>query len=255
MDRNIKSRLAIATICSKWKPIADEYGVNVELDQYCQAENMDGEKGVKVKAIIRKSLTEYNCTVLHAPFNELFPSAIDPMARQLSMDRFQQAAALALDFGIKKMVVHSGYVPFVYFKQWHIPRSIEFWTEFMADKPADFEIAIENVLDDEPDMLAEIAKGANDPRIGICYDVGHANIISEGSQDQWLETLAPYLKHLHIHNNDGTGDFHKGLTEGTLDIERLLDRTISICSPETTITAEIFDAKESFEWLKEKGYT
>ena len=254
MDRNIKDRIAIATCCGNWQQIAAEYGVAIELDQYCQAENMDGEKGVKVEKIIRKSLEKYDAMVLHAPFNELFPAAIDPKARELAMSRFNQAAELALSFGIKKMVVHSGYVPFVYFKEWQVPRSIEFWTEFMADKPDDFEIAIENVLDDEPYMLADIAKGADDPRIGLCYDCGHANIVGEAGQDEWLETMAPYLKHVHIHNNDGKMDYHRGFTEGTLDIERLLDGVISKCQPDTTVTAELLAGKESFEWLCEKGY-
>jgi len=254
MDRNIKSRFFIATMCGRWQQIASEYGVAIELDQYCQAENMDGEKGKKVEAIIRKSLEKYEGRVLHAPFNELFPAAIDPKARQLAMDRFQKAADLAMSYGIKKMVVHSGYIPFVYFKEWHIPRSVEFWTEFMADKPDDFEIAIENVLDDEPDMLAAIARDANDPRIGLCYDVGHSNIISDVGQDQWLETMAPYLKHLHIHNNDGERDYHRALMDGNLDIERLLDGVIEKCAPTTTVTAEILADGGSFDWLKGKGY-
>ena len=135
MDRNIQPRLAIATMCGKWQQIAEEYGVAIELDQYCQAENMDGTKGEKVEAVIRKSLEKYKGLVLHAPFNELFPAAIDPKARQLAMDRLQQAANLAIIYGVKKMVVHSGFMPHVYFKEWHIPRSVEFWTEFMEDKP------------------------------------------------------------------------------------------------------------------------
>ena len=37
----LKDRLAIATVCASWRKVADEFGVAVELDQYCQAENMD----------------------------------------------------------------------------------------------------------------------------------------------------------------------------------------------------------------------
>lgn len=250
----LKDRLAIATVCASWRKVADEFGVAVELDQYCQAENMDEPRGEKVQAVIRKDLQKYRALVLHAPFNELFPAAIDPKAKQLARDRFEQAAKQALDLGVKKMVVHSGYVPFVYFKEWHVPQSVEFWTDFMADKPDDFEIAIENVLDDEPYMLAEIAKGVNDPRVGICYDVGHANIVSQNSQDEWMETLAPYLKHLHIHNNDGKADYHRGFTEGTVDIARILDDTIAIGRDDITVTAELITGTDSFYWLQEKGY-
>lgn len=260
MNRNIKDRLHIATICGHWQEIADEYGIGIELDYYCRAENMDGDRGAKVKAIVHKTLQQYHVGVMHAPFNELFPSAIDSRARKLAMDRLNEAASLALEFGVKKMVVHSGYVPFTYFKSWHVNRSIEFWQEFMADKPLDFEIAIENVLDDEPSMLVEIAKGVNLPNVGLCFDAGHANIMKRINpdicmeQDQWIDAMAPYLNHLHIHNNDGTGDFHKGFEEGTLDIERLLDGVIEKCSRDATITAEILAGKESFEWLAERGF-
>ena len=254
MTRDMRSRIAIATCCPSWRKIADEYGVAIELDQYCQAVNIDGDKAEKVKAVVEKDLKKYKALVIHAPFNELFPAAIDPKARELAMARYRQAAQLAHDFGGKKMIVHSGYMPYVYFKEWHIPRSVEFWTEFMADQPEDFEICIENVLDDEPDMMAAIARDAGDPRIGLCYDVGHANIVGDRSQDEWLETMAPYLKHLHIHNNDGDRDLHRGLTEGTLNIERVLDGVIEKCSPEMTVTAEILSGPESFEWLREKGY-
>ena len=254
MNRNIKSRIAIATCCPSWKAIADEFGVGIELDQYCQAVNMDGPAADKIEAVIRKDLEVYDGMVLHAPFNELFPAAIDPAARQLAMKRYRQAAELAHRYGIHKMVVHSGFMPHIYFKEWHIPRSVEFWTEFMADQPEDFEICIENVLDDEPDMLAAIAKGANDPRIGLCFDAGHANVISERSQDDWLETMGPYLKHIHIHNNEGDRDLHRGLTEGTIDIERLLDGMIESCDPATTVTVEILADRSSFVWLSEKGY-
>lgn len=254
MDRNMKSRLAIATCCPHWKQIADEYDVAIELDQYCQAKNMDGKMADKVAAVIRGDLTTYRGLVLHAPFNELFPAAIDPKARELAMQRYRQAAELAHAFGIRKMVVHSGWMPHVYFKEWHIPRSVEFWTELMADQPEDFELCIENVLDDEPDMMAAIARDCADPRIGLCYDVGHANIVSDRDPDDWLQTLAPYLKHLHIHNNDGDKDYHRGLTEGMLDMERLLDGVLELCTPDTTVTAEILSGPESFEWLRARGY-
>lgn len=253
-NRNLKDRFAIATCCPSWKSIAEEFGVGIELDQFCQAKNMDGELATKLGAVIRKDLEQFRGMVLHAPFNELFPAAIDPKARELAMERYRQAADLAHAFGIKKMVVHSGWMPHVYFKEWHIPRSVEFWTELMADQPADFELCIENVLDDEPDMMAALAEGCADPRIGICYDIGHANIVSPRDQDDWLQTLAPHLKHLHIHNNDGEKDFHRGLTDGNLDIARLLEGVIEKCAPDTTITAEILADRESFLWLQEQGY-
>ena len=254
MNRDLSGRIAVATCCGRWRNIADKYDVAVELDNFCQAENMDGAKFRKVDAAVRELVAGHRATILHAPFNELFPAAIDPEARKLAMSRYRRAAELALSYGVRKMVVHSGYMPYVYFKEWHIPRSVEFWTEFMSDMPGDFQLVIENVLDDEPDMMRAIAEGIDDPRVGICYDVGHANIVSDRSQDEWMEVLAPCLKHLHIHNNDGKTDLHRGLDDGTLDMERILDGVLTMCSEDTTITAEILSDEESFHWLEKKGY-
>ena len=55
-----------------------------------------------------------------------------------------------------RMVVHSGFLPIMYFDEWHVKQSIEFWTEYMQDKPDYFNIYIENVFDPNPEPLVEI---------------------------------------------------------------------------------------------------
>ena len=55
--------------------------------------------------------------ILHAPFSELFPAAIDLRARLLAMERLQQAAGYVVEYGAEKMVVHSGYVPLIFHKE------------------------------------------------------------------------------------------------------------------------------------------
>ena len=265
----LKNRLLIATMCGNWQAVADKYGVGVEIDSFCQAENMDGVKGDNAKADLGELMKNYDVKVLHAPFNELHPAAIDPRARALAMERLNQAAEIALQSGINKMVVHSGYVPFVYFKEWHHDRSVEFWREFMRDKPGDFEICIENVLDDEPGMMADIARDVGDSRVGLCLDVGHGHVVRNingaGSIDpaaggsgaavsRWLEVTAPYLKHLHVHNNDGTGDFHNDITEGSIDMEALFRDIAEKCGRDITVTLEVLNCENSIDWLIDKGY-
>lgn len=265
----LKDRLFIATICSNWKQTAEKYGLGVEIDSFCQAENMDGVKGDNAKAELAELMKKYDVKVLHAPFNELHPAAIDPRARALAMERLNQAADIAIQAGIRKMVVHSGYVPFVYFKEWHHDRSVEFWQQFMKGKPDDFEICIENVLDDEPCMMADIARDIGDNRVGLCLDVGHANVMrsingsgsidpkasaTRASVQEWLEVTAPYLKHLHVHNNDGTGDFHNDITEGNISMETVFGKIASMCGPDTTVTLEVLRCENSLDWLINKEY-
>lgn len=44
--------------------------------------------------------------------------------------------------------------------------------------------------------------------LGFCFDTGHANLIGLNFED-FITTLGPRLKVLHIHDNDGIGDLHQ----------------------------------------------
>ena len=254
MNRNIKDRLYIATVCAEHKEIIEKYGIGIELDQFCDPRNIDGELADETRAEIDELLKMADKCVLHAPFSELFPAAIDPKARALAMERLQQATELAVKYGAPKLIVHSGYVPLVFFKEWHEDRSVEFWEELMAGREDDLVITVENVMDDEPYMIRKMIERIGNPNIRLCFDVGHAACISEVPVIEWLETLAPYLGHIHIHNNDGTHDWHKPVFDGKIDMEEFLDKVIELCDPDTTITIESLEGLTSMEWLKEKGY-
>ena len=83
------------------------------------------------------------------------------------MLRFRQTVQAALSLGIRRIVVHSGYIPLVYFPEWFTARSVEFWREFLRDAPDGLCLALENVMEPEPDMLVQIAAGVDDPRFGL----------------------------------------------------------------------------------------
>ena len=190
--------------------------------------------------------------VFHAPFAELYPAAIDPLARKVAMDRFNQAYQRMTALGVRRMVAHSGFLPYVYYPVWQVSQSIAFWREFLSDKPDDFELLLENVLDDTPDMLREILDGLNDPRAGVCLDVGHAHVsvVSKIPLVQWIDTLRPHIRHVHLHDNDASFDLHSPLGEGTIDVPAVLAALPETC----TITLENITAAPSVEWLKKRGY-
>jgi sugar phosphate isomerase/epimerase len=65
------------------------------------------------------------------------------------------------------------------------------------------------------------------PDIGICFDIGHWHCFSaiRGERqdlDQWIDAFAPRLRHLHLHDNDGSYDAHLGLGQGTIPFDELL---------------------------------
>ena len=93
----------------------------------------------------------------------------------------------------------------------------------------------------------------NSEKLKLCLDIGHVNAYSALSVMDWLEMWAPYISHFHIHNNDGSGDQHNALTDGTIPMEQLLSCAQALC-PEATYTLELMKDKPSVEWLAENNW-
>ncbi len=245
---NLTDRLYISTIDASADRLAARYGLGLELAEFCTAANLD-DNLAEWLPLVEARMRSARRFVFHAPFAELYPAAIDPRARQLALDRLNQAWRRMEALGVRRMVAHSGFVPNVYFPQWQVGRSIEFWREFLRDKPADFRLLIENVLDDTPDMLRDILRGIDDPRAGACLDIGHAFVASRVPLAEWIDTLRFALRHAHLHDNDGSFDQHAPLGAGKIDCLAVLRALPEDC----TLTLENMDAAPSLEWLRRQG--
>lgn len=240
----------LSTIDPQAEKLAREYGLGLEIAEFCTAVNLDTNLEETDRTVGEK-MKYTDRFILHGPFNELFPCAIDPMARELARYRYRQAIALARRYGAEKVVIHGGYIPRVYFPEWFEEQSILFWKEFLPEIPKGMTVCLENVLEPSPQMLLAVVQAVNDERLRLCLDVGHANAYSKRSVYSWLEESTAFLSHLHIHNNDGTGDTHSPLYEGSISIKELLDRAWTLC-PEVTGTLELPDSEPTICWLLEE---
>ncbi len=266
MGKNIKDRLYVATTGKHAVPLIRKYGLGMEMDHVCQSEWMDGEKREKILRRMKKDLEESGAKnlILHGPFTELFPAAIDPKARQLAVDRFSSALDIAESFGINRVVVHSGYVPWVYFKSYHEEKSVGFWSELVEKRPDDTLIMIENVLEDEPYMMRSLLEKlqirenemCGNHRYGICLDVGHAAVAGKVPVREWVDVLGKYIVHTHLHNNNGEGDFHDvfDCENAVFDMEEILDLLAEKGAADMTYTVEALDPEPCLKWMKQRGY-
>ena len=243
-----KERIYLSTISPDAVAVAQEFGFGLELAEFCTAWNMD-EKFAHVDGVVKKKLEGISRSLLHAPFNELFPCAIDKKARALAAERYRQATDLGKRYNARKVIIHGAYNPRIYFPVWYVKQSILFWKAFLKNDPG-VEIVLENVLEEDPAWLLDIAAGVDDPRLRLCLDIGHVNTYSPVPVMTWLEAWAPYLSHFHIHNNDGSGDAHSALNEGTIPIKDFLLRAEMFC-PDATYTLELMKDAPSVSWLKE----
>lgn len=242
-----REQVFISTIASDAAETAREYGFGLEIAEFCTAWNMDEHLEETQKAL-KPVLDGIGNRTFHGPFNELFPCAIDPRARELAADRFRQAIKLAKDYGCRKLILHGGFNPWIYYPVWYTEQSVVFWKEFMASVPEDMEICLENVMETDPQMLTDIVKGVDDRRLKICLDIGHANVYSKTPVMEWIKACGPYISHFHIHNNDGTTDSHNPLNAPGMDIQGVLTHADHLC-PNATFTMEILQSRESAEFI------
>ncbi|MBR6735258.1 MAG: sugar phosphate isomerase/epimerase [Oscillospiraceae bacterium] len=247
-----KEKLYLSTIGSDSCKLAAKHGLGLEMAEFCTAVNLDEKRESWISSCKEKMRSSDRFT-FHAPFNELCPFAVDPLVRDVSRRRYEQAYQTARELGINRMVVHTGHIPILYFDSFFAERSINFWRDFLRDKPEDFELLIENVVDTDPKPIADIMCGVNDKRCRVCLDVGHAFVSSKRDINEWLDVLMPWISHVHVHDNTGDFDRHLPLGDGNIDWESVLNRILDK-SPDSTFTLENMECAGSVRWLIEHGF-
>ena len=248
---DLQPRLFLSTIDEQAPELARRFALGLELADFCYAPGLE-EAAVRKRAAGRaKGISHF---WLHAPFAELFPCAVDPLIREVAVKRYRQTLALARQLGITRLVIHGGYIPQVYFPQWYVGQSVAFWREFLEEAPPDVTLALENVMEPSPDMLVQIVRQVDDPRLRLCFDAGHANTcVSRTPPIEWIGQMRPWLSHIHLHNNEGGADLHAPLGKGSIPMEDLLDTLLEQC-PQATFTLENRDCGASLRWLADRGY-
>lgn len=250
MERN---RIYLSSIGADACACAQAFGLGIELAQFCTARNLDdGFEETQDELALCRAATQR--LTLHAPFNELTPAAIDPLVLRVSEHRWKQAVELAQRLGIQTVIVHAGFIPLVYHPDWFTERSVQFWTEFLPHVPDGMTLCLENVMEPSADVLLAIVERVGSDRLRLCLDVGHANtLVSKEPVSVWVEKTAPYLHHVHLHNNDGVMDLHQPLAQGTLDMAQILTQLNSL-APHAGITLELAQCESSVQWLLERGF-
>ena len=199
----------------------EKYNVGVESIDFSISDNLD-----RLSDSIRNYQEKLNYMgtkelILHGPFLDVNPCAYDSLIRKVTMKRFSQCYEAGLALGAKKIVFHSGMNPFVYYKEGWAEHVTLFWQEFMENRK-EIEIVLENVFDDDWELLLDVYKKVNQPNFKLCLDIGHAHCYSCLDVREWAKNLAPYVSHVHVHDNCGEKDSHIGLGRGNLPWEEVL---------------------------------
>jgi len=150
-------------------------------------------------------------------------SSIDRATRIEAMDEIKRALEIAEQIPFRFLVQHLG-TPNESFddKKFEATMtSIEHLRAFA--KPLGVRILLENIPNDlsTPDKLVEMIQLAHFDDVGVCFDFGHAHIMSSVSEA--FEILRPHVCSTHVHDNDKLKDSHLWPGQGTINWKEAME--------------------------------
>jgi sugar phosphate isomerase/epimerase len=90
-------------------------------------------------------------------------------------------------------------------------------------KPLGVRILLENIPNElsTPEKLVEFIQSAHFEDVGVCFDVGHAHLMSD--MPQAFDTLKHLIRSTHIHDNARDKDSHLWPGQGSIDWKQAME--------------------------------
>ena len=155
--------------------------------------------------------------------NPINIASTDRSARIEAMDEIKRALEIAEQIPFRFLIQHIGLSgdSFDDRKFDAAMTSVEHLRAFA--KPLGVRILLENIPNDlsTPDKLVEMIKGAHFEDVGVCFDIGHAHIMSSVSEA--FEILRTYIQSTHLHDNNKGRDSHFWPGAGNIDWKEAME--------------------------------
>jgi len=229
-------------------PLCEKYSCGIEIQGFYKPDSDEIKEEIfdRYNKILPNGISKY----FHAPFADLCLGSSNKKIVDVTRYYFSYAYEMAKRLGSKRITVHHGYVPKTSFVPNWIKRAVEFWNEFLMDKELAFDM--ENVVEYDCTIQREIVDKVNSKNLGINLDIGHAYCNSKESVEDWIKGYGDRITYVHIHNNYSENDDHNGLTNGTMDIVKVLN-LLNEYAPNAVwaIECHLEEMETSLKFLKE----
>lgn len=236
------------------KRISEEYGVGFEFNDFFLPDLLDHEESLEsvIESYEEIGLPDY-CT-MHGVFLDIIPFSSDSLVRRVSYIRMEQSMKLAERLGAKGVVFHTNCYPLLSSEAYdrNVIESTVHYLKQLLPKYPDINIYMENMFDEDAHIMVAMAEKLKEYKnFGLCFDYAHASI-SPTPIDKWVEDIAPYVKHLHINDNDFVKDSHLPVGAGKTDwmkFNEYYHKYFEHCSVLVENTSPEYQ-RESLEYMK-----
>lgn len=204
--------------------LAEQYGLAFEYNDFYVPDLLDDNALLKERIRIYQNLGRPRGTdTMHGAFFDILPFSYDSGIRKQSVYRMHQSMEIAEELGCKGVIFHTNLAPLLvngekYRKNW-----LECMRKTMAEllSESGCEIYLENMFDQSPNELADLAAELKDENsFGICLDIAHMRLATDKPRE-WFSVLAPYIKHFHFNDTFLQYDDHLALGQGNIDWEEI----------------------------------
>lgn len=237
----------------EYMELAGTYNTGFEINDFYDPDVLDDE--TKQQDIINSylSLGLPKGSTMHGAFFDITVFSYDKGIREISRKRMHQSMEIAAKLGVKGVVFHTNYNPILNAPDYDenvVGCTVEYVGQLLEEYP-DIEIYLENMFDNGPELLLQISRQLSRyTNYGVCLDYAHASI-SKTSPGIWVDKLAPYVKHLHINDNDLERDLHLAVGTGKIDWGQFADSYYNYFTDCSVLIENTLPAtqKESMDYL------
>ena len=182
------------------------------------------------EAIKRTAHREGVGILLHAPIADVNLMSSNPGARAESARQLTETLRLAHDLECPRVVFHVGGRPYMGLYDFEKGyRDLTAGIEPLLREAS--RLRIELLMENDPQKpglgaieldVCQRILGSFDGNLLFLLDGAHAFMLGEDAPGAFIRALAPYLRGVHLSNNDGKLDYHKGLDGGKLNIQTFI---------------------------------
>lgn len=236
--------------------LAKDYGIRFEYNDFFWPANLDKPGYIDETVAFYKGVDGMpSGNTLHGSFLDVTIFSRDEKIKKISEDRLRESMDIASRLHARAVIIHTNFIPNfqddVYEDYW--VESNAFFIKKLLDEYPDISIYMENMFDESPKLLHRLATFMEgNERFGVCLDYAHVNVFGKTNSLEWIKLLAPYVKHIHINDNDLNKDSHMALGDGLIDYKmffRLYEKYFN----EATVLIEVNGIEKitkSLEFIK-----
>jgi sugar phosphate isomerase/epimerase len=224
-------------------PYVEKYVAGVELQNYDRQGVVSGEAWAKVLEQHKSILSVLpGRLAVHGPFAGIEYGYKDHLLNEAVRKRMHMIYEMVCELKPDTLILHTGcsetMVRFSLTEDW-LEAAGKFWRDEIARYAAiGVRVVLENVAEQSPDSMIELAERVKNEHFGLCLDIGHANLCSQVPPCQWVKKMGPRLKHVHLHDNHGQSDQHLPVGKGSIDFDPFFE-ALNKYVPEVTVSIEV----------------